>query len=418
MKEIYPSTEVGLSAAAQRSVEAYAQQRFGMSVEWLDETGAQLRPDSLMANPLRLAPARAAVSDAVRDASRWGEPAIFFLCPGLVNWVIPLCHGELFAGGLLSGGVLLDPVDRADVGAELRGWGMDADAAVDFSAHLPVWSEERLRRASVELFDAFYRESGWSPERLLRSQEIAAQQRAIAQEIHTRKLSSHHPYPIDEERKLLAMIRVGDGPGAKGVLNQLLAGLFLHAPGLSALKLRAVEFMGYLVRVTSEENPLLEPLITSHRSWSERLIDAADFEEVCIALRDALDAYIREVDGGSPATNNRSLRLAMLYLEDHSTESITLADVAAAASLSPGRLAHLMKECTGKTVMQHLRHLRVTRAQELLENTTLSGADIAARLGFHDQSHFIREFRTATGTTPLKYRERTAPITRLPAGRR
>jgi AraC family transcriptional regulator len=71
-------------------------------------------------------------------------------------------------------------------------------------------------------------------------------------------------------------------------------------------------------------------------------------------------------------------------------------------------VAHLVKECTGKTIQQHIRRLRIQKARTWLEETDKDFADIAHELGFSDQSHFIRHFRDVTGLTPARYRRTVA----------
>lgn len=48
---------------------------------------------------------------------------------------------------------------------------------------------------------------------------------------------------------------------------------------------------------------------------------------------------------------------------------------------------------------------KIDTAQNLLRYSDLSYLDIAIALGFSSQSAFIDSFKTATGTTPKKYRE-------------
>jgi len=72
--------------------------------------------------------------------------------------------------------------------------------------------------------------------------------------------------------------------------------------------------------------------------------------------------------------------------------------------LSPGRLSHLVKEFTGRTVVQNIHQVRVRQAQQLLERTSRSCADIAYEVGFGDQSYFIKHFKRLSGTTPARYR--------------
>lgn len=59
------------------------------------------------------------------------------------------------------------------------------------------------------------------------------------------------------------------------------------------------------------------------------------------------------------------------------------------------------------TFMHELVRMRLQRGQELLSDPTLSHlgiAEVAARCGFADPSHFARRFRQQLGVTPLHYR--------------
>jgi AraC-like DNA-binding protein len=402
----YLEEKVGhVSARTRASVASDCWNRYQRAVYWLKEHGELAEPVR-EGSPLGLPQLQHAVTDALEEAHRWGDTYSFFLCPSVLAWVVPLCNGDEQLGGLLSGEVLLDEGDRAEAEYYLRGCGFPAQAASEWAARLPVWPEGRSQEAATQLFQDFYRRSGWIPSTLIRKREDAAQQRQIAEAIHSRKSTMRIGYPLDDERRLLAMIRVGDNRGARTAMNQLLAGLFMHAPALPVLRARAVELLGYLVRAAVEDNHMLEPLIEQNQSWIERLVTAPDFDAICAKLRDALDAFIASVAAQGFNRANPSVHKALDYISHHYTQALTLADVAEAAGLSTYRIAHLVKAATGRSVMEHVRVLRVTRTRELLEKSALKGSEIAMQLGYHDQSHLIREFRSVTGTTPEQYRRR------------
>jgi AraC-like DNA-binding protein len=92
------------------------------------------------------------------------------------------------------------------------------------------------------------------------------------------------------------------------------------------------------------------------------------------------------------------------FLAENYTRQVRLEEVAAVTGLSRFRVAHLVKECTGKTILQHIKRLRIQKARICLEETSKDFADIAYELGFADQSHFIRHFREVIGVTPARYR--------------
>jgi two-component system, response regulator YesN len=57
------------------------------------------------------------------------------------------------------------------------------------------------------------------------------------------------------------------------------------------------------------------------------------------------------------------------------------------------------------TFVAYLTHVRVSNAQRLLQETNLSIAEIAAQVGFSDQSYFDRRFKQAFGKSPREFRQ-------------
>lgn len=100
-----------------------------------------------------------------------------------------------------------------------------------------------------------------------------------------------------------------------------------------------------------------------------------------------------------------SLARVSRYMREHLGESITLADAAAAAFLSPSYLAHLLKKETGRTFVEILTDQRMDLACRLLATSARPVAEIAARVGFADEAYFARRFRKLHGVTPTGYRK-------------
>ncbi|MDP9028397.1 MAG: AraC family transcriptional regulator [Actinomycetota bacterium] len=95
---------------------------------------------------------------------------------------------------------------------------------------------------------------------------------------------------------------------------------------------------------------------------------------------------------------------AMSYLRSHIDEDLTVGQLAAIAALSPSHFAALFRQRTGFAVMQYHKQLRMARARELLDTTTMPIAAIATVLGYADPFYFSRQFRAVHGTTALRYR--------------
>jgi len=85
-------------------------------------------------------------------------------------------------------------------------------------------------------------------------------------------------------------------------------------------------------------------------------------------------------------------------------EPITNADLARQAAMSERTLIRRFRATTGMTPADWLTHARIDRVRELLESTTLSVSDIAARTGLGTPSTLRHHFRKRLGLSPVAYR--------------
>jgi len=379
--------------------------RFGLSLDVITAGGRVLtcsRPDCPCHLPV-LARARA---DALQQAIRWGEPYVFSLAPALLSWVVPVVDGDAVRGGLLSGRVAPDhdTADREAAVTYLAAAGCSRVRARRYVDAAVVWDPSRTRGAAEQLMALVYQYSGLDARLLQTNRVNAQQQRQIAEAIQERKEEKDRSYPIHEERMLLSLMRVGDRAGARRVLNNMLAVMFLYSPNLALIRARAIELMGFLVRAAIEDSPLQEPLMKKHQAWIGTIIKASDFENLCVVLRESLDAFIDAVSMQGYNRSNDNARRILEYIGENYTRRCSLDELAAAVGLSRFHVARLVKKATGRTVTQHVRALRVRKACDLLETTNQSCVEIACDLGFADQSYFIRQFRETMGATPARYR--------------
>lgn len=137
------------------------------------------------------------------------------------------------------------------------------------------------------------------------------------------------------------------------------------------------------------------------------LLQLSSFE--AYAARDQiLSALMRLVDQGLGPSSARNVedRVDGLvrYIQEHYNEEIVIQALADDYGMTPGYLASLFKKKTNKTIVQYITDLRLRRAKEYLEKTSLSVADIAQNVGFNESQYFSRVFKKSVGVTPGQYR--------------
>ena len=91
------------------------------------------------------------------------------------------------------------------------------------------------------------------------------------------------------------------------------------------------------------------------------------------------------------------------YINEHLHEEVKLIELAAIAQISPYHFLRLFKQSMGTTPHQYILQRRIDQAKYLLEQTELSIAEIAFRVGFCDQSHLTRCFKRLLGMTPKQF---------------
>jgi AraC-like DNA-binding protein len=102
------------------------------------------------------------------------------------------------------------------------------------------------------------------------------------------------------------------------------------------------------------------------------------------------------------ATEKRCVVRAKDYLAQHVDAPVRLRELADHVGLSPYYFLRTFKKATGLPPHCYLNLLRVQRARAMLRAGE-PAVQVAAALGFVDQSHLSRRFKSAFGVTPGQY---------------
>ncbi len=102
-----------------------------------------------------------------------------------------------------------------------------------------------------------------------------------------------------------------------------------------------------------------------------------------------------------------TLQIMMQYIHDHYREELTLAMIAAAASVSKSGALHIFQSGIGISPIAYLIRYRLAQAAEQLYTTQKSVLSIAEETGFASSGYFCRKFRQHYHMSPKEYaRER------------
>ncbi|MDQ2754390.1 MAG: AraC family transcriptional regulator [Actinomycetota bacterium] len=94
-------------------------------------------------------------------------------------------------------------------------------------------------------------------------------------------------------------------------------------------------------------------------------------------------------------------------------ERLTVADLAAAANLSPAYFSREFRRTFGESPHQYLLTRRLERAASLLRNTDRSATEICQAVGLQSLGSFTTSFHRVFGMRPLAYRAAFPPAETL-----
>ncbi|WP_092508026.1 AraC family transcriptional regulator [Xenorhabdus mauleonii] len=92
------------------------------------------------------------------------------------------------------------------------------------------------------------------------------------------------------------------------------------------------------------------------------------------------------------------------YICDNFRNNISIKDIAVQAELSEYHIIHTFRKTYGITPHAMQMAMRINEAKVLLKQG-MKIASVAAELGFHDQSHFHRNFKKLVAATPAEYKK-------------
>lgn len=101
--------------------------------------------------------------------------------------------------------------------------------------------------------------------------------------------------------------------------------------------------------------------------------------------------------------DQRILKVVTL-LEEKPHATLGPAEIAQAVNLSLPRLRSLFRAETGEPLARYQKLVRMREARRLLQDTFFSVKEIMLKVGIHDESHFVRDFKRIYGVTPTQCR--------------
>lgn len=134
--------------------------------------------------------------------------------------------------------------------------------------------------------------------------------------------------------------------------------------------------------------------------------EAKNAKEALILLDKFLNKVTTVTANQSVEPEQSRMKELLHYIDQNYTQPLTLTEMAKHFHYNPSYLSNYFKEHNGMGFSEYLNFVRIEKAVEKLEKTTISIAEISVQIGYSDHSYFGRVFRNLKGISPSKYRRK------------
>ncbi|SHO50803.1 response regulator transcription factor [Anaerocolumna xylanovorans] len=103
--------------------------------------------------------------------------------------------------------------------------------------------------------------------------------------------------------------------------------------------------------------------------------------------------------------NKQKINKALAFIQENYNRDLNMAVVSNHISMNYSLFSYCFKEFIGMNFINYLKNIRINEAKRLLEETDEKILDISSMIGYENEKHFTKLFRSVTGVTPSEYRK-------------
>ena len=164
---------------------------------------------------------------------------------------------------------------------------------------------------------------------------------------------------------------------------------------------QVIRAIGNTCQSLSEEP---EKIIAQREALLKAVTEQRMFSQAAALVEKYAQEVFDELQELNSSSGQRQGMLAMDYIQkNYMDPGLSLNSICSYLNISTSYFSTIFKEMTGETFIEVLTRVRMEKAKELLENTTMKNYEIAEKVGFSDPHYFGISFKKITGKTPTEY---------------
>lgn len=123
------------------------------------------------------------------------------------------------------------------------------------------------------------------------------------------------------------------------------------------------------------------------------------------AVENRQQAFIQDAESIEKDIVQEKMKQAIYYMNENYQKDITLAVVSNYVSMNYTAFSTSFKQYTGMNFVSYLKKLRIDEAKRLLQQTDEKIREISHKVGYENERHFMKTFKSVCGVSPSEYRK-------------
>lgn len=165
-------------------------------------------------------------------------------------------------------------------------------------------------------------------------------------------------------------------------------------------------FANLLMEETAQKDAQMVLDIQSMLEIADKAAEMMDLDGIKEVLTEMMEFILNVAQTEVSDSIKSGIRQAVLYVDDHFQENLTLVSVAERFHIEKSYFSRLFRKETGENFVLYICRRRMEKAVEYMKKTDINLTEIAFMVGYDDYTYFNKVFRKTMGVSPREYRSR------------
>ena len=165
-----------------------------------------------------------------------------------------------------------------------------------------------------------------------------------------------------------------------------------------------VQLIGNTVKFLVEMNINVGNIFGSDYNIYQKLSAKETLDDIKLWLTGFFSGILQYMASSCDMSKTSAADKVLDYLHKNYKENIDTTSIATSTGLGYSSIGRIVRNKTGKNVLEYINGLRIEEAKRLLRQTNINVADIALNVGYNNDQSFSRFFKKFEGVTPGEFR--------------